>query len=236
MKGLWLRLSSFAGCMTMAAGGCYVTPHDSAYSGSSYGSPCEVGQEGCSCTSQGQCTTGLECVIAENTCVASASCAVGARGCACTDGGACDAGNLCKENVCVSDEPCLPELIGAEGCQCTLGGGCDPGLACLSDLCVEASTTSTSTTWSEESGTVTTIAPDESSGGRTSGVSETDVGSSSGGITGASTGAEVESTGAGETDPPAGETETDESGGEPDPTDSDDTTGAAGAESSGETG
>jgi len=130
--------SLLPGSTLVILGGCYITAGEDGYStgyarASGY---CEVGEQGCPCTSSGLCNEGFVCIASENVCALPDACPIGARGCECTAGGSCAPGNVCKENVCVSDAPCLPEFIGTEGCQCTLGGGCDPGLSCFSDVCV----------------------------------------------------------------------------------------------------
>lgn len=93
---------------------------------------CQVGHEGCACTSGGVCNAPFYCAPNINICVAD-TCPVGTEACACTPNGACDEGLVCASDLCV-EVGCSP---GTETCTCTDGGGCDPGLACLSGLCVE---------------------------------------------------------------------------------------------------
>lgn len=93
---------------------------------------CQVGAEGCPCTSGGMCNAPFMCNDNLNICVADL-CPVGTEGCSCTPRGACDPDLVCASGLCVSIE-CTP---GSEACQCTDGGGCDPGLVCLSDHCVD---------------------------------------------------------------------------------------------------
>jgi hypothetical protein len=94
---------------------------------------CEIGTEGCQCTSGGKCNDPFFCNTNLNICVADL-CPVGTETCACTPEGACDPGLQCASDLCV-DAGCSP---GTETCTCTDGGGCDPGLDCLSGLCVDA--------------------------------------------------------------------------------------------------
>ena len=134
--------------------------------GTGTGGSCAVGGPGCPCTEQGVCDPGLVCVPDENTCVLEEECNVGSPGCECTEGGHCDEGHVCMEGICVSDEPCNPELTGTEGCQCTMGGGCDEGLICLSDTCVmEMETTSTGSSSTSGSSSSTGSVDGSSTGG-----------------------------------------------------------------------
>lgn len=93
---------------------------------------CNVGSEGCACTTGGKCNDPFLCNQNLNICVADV-CPVGTETCACTPEGSCDPGLSCASDLCVD----LGCAAGTEGCSCTEGGGCDPGLACLSDLCVD---------------------------------------------------------------------------------------------------
>jgi hypothetical protein len=114
-----------------------VSPPPSSDTGNDNDAPlCPVGAPGCPCTGAGGCDPSLECIASIHTCVIPDPCPIGAAGCECTRGGTCDPGFICKEEVCVSEMPCLPENTGTEGCQCTGGGACDPGLECWSDFCV----------------------------------------------------------------------------------------------------
>lgn len=94
---------------------------------------CEVGSEGCPCTTGGKCNDPFSCNNNLNICVADV-CPVGTEACACTPEGACDPGLTCASAICVD----LGCPVGTEACPCTGGGGCDPGLVCLSDFCVDA--------------------------------------------------------------------------------------------------
>lgn len=115
---------------------CFLSTEGEGYDYDSYGDggtsgDCDVGHEGCSCTSGGSCNPGLRCDNNQNICFLD-TCPVGNEGCDCTPGGACNPGLLCLSEVCVAQ--CSP---GTESCPCTDGGGCDPGLQCLSDTCVD---------------------------------------------------------------------------------------------------
>jgi hypothetical protein len=126
---------------------------------------CAVGGAGCPCTEQGVCDPGLICVEDIDTCAVKEDCNVGAPGCECTEGGQCDDGYVCMEDVCVSDDPCNPEMTGSEGCQCTMGGGCDEGLECLSGTCVTLPAGSSGSGGSSSSGEATTSSTGEVDGG-----------------------------------------------------------------------
>lgn len=93
---------------------------------------CEIGSEGCACTTGGKCNDPFLCNENLNICVADV-CPVGTEGCDCTLEGVCDPGLTCASEICVD----LGCEVGTEGCACTEGGACDPGLSCLSDLCVD---------------------------------------------------------------------------------------------------
>lgn len=98
------------------------------------GGGCEIGTEGCPCTTGGKCNDPFFCNLNLNLCVADV-CPVGTEACACTPEGACDPGLTCASDLCVD----LGCPIGSEACPCTEGGACDPGLECLSDFCVDTS-------------------------------------------------------------------------------------------------
>ena len=124
---------AFAAPVSLASMACFLSTEGDGYDYDSYGTGggCEVGTEGCPCTSGGNCNPGYYCAPNENICLLD-TCPVGSEGCACTGMGACDPGLVCLSDFCVAQ--CTP---GTEACPCTPGGGCDPGLACLSDTCVD---------------------------------------------------------------------------------------------------
>ncbi|MEX1369318.1 MAG: hypothetical protein AB1Z98_39690 [Nannocystaceae bacterium] len=93
---------------------------------------CDIGSEGCPCTTGGKCNDPFFCNLNLNLCVADI-CPVGTEACACTPEGACDPGLTCASELCVD----LGCPVGAEACPCTPGGACDPGLSCLSGFCVD---------------------------------------------------------------------------------------------------
>ncbi|MCX4245625.1 hypothetical protein [Paraliomyxa miuraensis] len=93
---------------------------------------CQIGSEGCACTTGGKCNDPFLCNTNLNICVADL-CPVGTEGCACTPMGACDPGLTCASDFCVD----LGCPIGSEACPCTEGGACDPGLECYSGYCVD---------------------------------------------------------------------------------------------------
>lgn len=180
------------GPLALGSGACFLSTEGERYDTyDSYGydtggQTCSVGAPGCPCTNSGACDDGLECIEMLNTCVVPDDCDVGAPGCECTAGGTCDPGLICKENYCVSEAPCLPELTGTESCQCTEGGGCDPGLECLSGLCVDTSGVTTggpSTTAGTSNGTEGTTGPSRDTDATTG-----DEGGSTGGADGTTTG------------------------------------------------
>lgn len=125
----WMILGFLAAAASLA---CVIDEHDS--SGGTSGA-CEVGHEGCPCTSGGSCNPGFTCDNNLNICLLP-TCPIGTETCPCTSGSTCDPGLQCASHVCV-DASCPP---GTEGCPCTQNGGCDPDLACLSDTCVDDST------------------------------------------------------------------------------------------------
>ncbi|MEM6991612.1 MAG: hypothetical protein AAF721_13990 [Myxococcota bacterium] len=126
-------LSLLIAVVAPASVACVVVPENDSIVGGTSGS-CEVGHEGCPCTSGGSCNPGFECDVNQNICKLD-TCPVGTEACACTPEGGCDPGLQCASEVCV-DASCLP---GTAGCPCTEGGGCDPDLVCLSDSCVDDS-------------------------------------------------------------------------------------------------
>lgn len=112
---------------------CFLSTEGDSFDGTVGGtSGCQIGTEGCDCTSGGKCNDPFLCNVNLNICI-SDTCPVGTEACVCTPKGACDPGLDCASGFCV-DAGCSP---GTEGCQCTMGGGCDPELACLSNLCVD---------------------------------------------------------------------------------------------------
>lgn len=170
--------------LSLGSMACFLSTEGDGYESWSTGDTCDVGSEGCPCTSGGLCNAPFYCVPNQNICAAD-PCPVGTETCACTPEGVCDPGLLCASDICV-DAGCS---AGTEGCQCTEGGGCDPGLQCLSGLCVDAGTTNGSGSVDEtgtptDTGTVDETGSDTTSDGTTSG------GSSSGGSStgGSSTG------------------------------------------------
>jgi len=136
MRSSFLTLL-FAVAMPVSLGSmaCFLSTEGDGYDYETYGGTdggtCEVGHEGCDCTSGGSCNPGFFCDNNQNKCFLD-TCPVGNEGCDCTPGGACNPGLLCLSEVCVAQ--CSP---GTEACPCTDGGGCDVGLTCLSDTCVD---------------------------------------------------------------------------------------------------
>lgn len=126
---LWIALLA----PPLAAWGCQADVESEYFEDTETHPPCEIGSEGCHCTTGGKCNDPFLCVINLNVCIAD-TCPVGTETCACTPNGSCDPGLMCASELCV-DMGCS---AGAEACPCTEGGGCDPGLECLSDLCVDA--------------------------------------------------------------------------------------------------
>jgi len=133
-SNLWTLILAVAAPVAFA---CVIVEPDDDVGGTS--GTCEVGHEGCECTSGGSCNPGFVCDKNQNICFLD-TCPVGTETCACTPEGACDPDLQCASDVCV-DATCLP---GTEGCPCTQGGGCDPDLACLSDTCVDDSSADSS--------------------------------------------------------------------------------------------
>lgn len=149
------RRSTLASWLTLlvlpwAGSGCYVTTESEIFGETDAPETCEIGSEGCPCTSGGKCNDPFVCNTNLDVCLAD-TCPVGTETCSCTPKGACDPGLMCASEVCV-EMGCSP---GAEACPCTEGGACDPGLQCFSGLCVEPA--------GDEPGG-TTEAADESSG------------------------------------------------------------------------
>lgn len=142
----------------LGSGGCFITADGERYEdsvASTGGGGCQVGFEGCPCTSGGACNDPFYCHTNLNICV-SDTCPRGSDGCPCTEGGACDPGLACFSDYCVDPGFCTLNP-GVESCPCTEGGGCDPGLVCLSDVCVDASGLTTG----EDPTDGTTTAPPE---------------------------------------------------------------------------
>lgn len=123
----------------LGLGGCFITADGERYEDTvgTGGDGCQVGFEGCACTSGGACNDPFYCHTNLNICV-SDTCPRGSDGCHCTEGGACDPGLSCFSDYCVDPGVCTLNP-GIESCPCTDGGGCDPGLVCLSEVCVDAS-------------------------------------------------------------------------------------------------
>ncbi len=136
-----MRASRLVFVLAMAApsslllAGCFITADGERYEDAigSTGSGCDVGHEGCPCTSGGSCNPGFFCNTNLNICISDA-CPAGTEECHCTPGGSCDPGLQCLSDFCVDPGPQCP--VGTEACPCTPGGGCDNGLTCLSDTCV----------------------------------------------------------------------------------------------------
>lgn len=126
-------LTLILGLAAPVAFACVIDEVDDSVQGGTSGS-CEVGHEGCACTSGGSCNPGFECNQNQNICFLD-TCPVGTETCDCTPKGGCDPDLQCASDICV-DASCLP---GTPGCPCTQGGGCDPDLVCLSDTCVDDS-------------------------------------------------------------------------------------------------
>ena len=130
-------LFAVAAPVSLGSMACFLSTEGDGYDYETYGTSgnCNVGSEGCPCTSGGMCNPGFRCDNNQNICFLDA-CPDGTEGCSCTTGGACDPGLNCASNFCVNPGPQCP--AGTPGCACTEGGGCDPGLECLSDTCVDA--------------------------------------------------------------------------------------------------
>jgi len=98
---------------------------------------CDIGSEGCVCTSKNTCDEGLLCDSADTTCEApDDTCTAGEEGCACVDGacGVSSSGEslACQSDVCVSTS-CMP---GEAGCRCVDGTTCDADTTCEANYCV----------------------------------------------------------------------------------------------------
>ncbi len=148
--------------------GCIIETESEVFDETDTSGSCEIGSEGCPCTSGGKCNDPFSCNENLNLCIAD-TCPVGTETCACTPMGACDEGLMCASEVCV-DAGCS---TGTETCPCTSGGGCDPGLECLSGLCVDASgeqteegSTGSSTGTVDETGGGSGMSQETTTGGR----------------------------------------------------------------------
>lgn len=150
---LWTSLFALLVPLSWSSVGCVIS--DGTPIGDT-GGTCDIGSEGCPCTSGGMCNDPFFCNDNLNICV-SDPCPVGTETCACTPMGVCDPGLMCSSDLCV-EEGCGP---GTEACNCTEGGGCDPGLDCLSGLCVDASGTDGAPSTGTDTGTAddTTAGP-----------------------------------------------------------------------------
>lgn len=165
------------GPLSLGSVACFLSTEGDGYDDyETYGTDgsCEVGTEGCDCTTGGSCNPGYKCDNNQNICFLDV-CPVGTEGCECTPAGACDPipeGLLCLSEVCVLD-PALQCPAGTESCPCTGGGGCDMGLTCLSETCVDPSGIETGTSGGNDSSPGTTAPPaDDSSGGEDSSTGE----------------------------------------------------------------
>src|SRR5574338_628420 len=92
----------FVCALATPAVGCFITTdgerYEDSYSTSDGG--CNVGSEGCECTSGGKCNDPFLCNPNLNLCISDA-CPVGTETCPCTPGGGCDPGLACLSNTCV---------------------------------------------------------------------------------------------------------------------------------------
>lgn len=113
---------------------------------------CPVAEEGCPCSSLGNCHPGLACE--DEVCVA-IDCEPGEEGCECGLVGTCEddlvclgnAGSTCVNDICI--ETCIP---GTKDCVCD-EGECWGGLDCVDELCVPSEDGTSGTT---DTGEVTT--------------------------------------------------------------------------------
>lgn len=171
--------------LSLGSMACFLSTEGDGYDYDTYDSgTCEIGTEGCQCTTGGKCNDPFFCNTNLNICVADL-CPVGTETCACTPEGACDPGLQCASDLCV-DAGCSP---GSEACTCAEDGACNDGLECLSGLCVDpnpprADDTGTPDTTSGEvpDGTSTSSEPEP---GTSSSTGEASTGGSSSGTTGA---------------------------------------------------
>lgn len=119
--------------LSLGSMACFLSTEGDGYDYDTYDSgTCEIGTEGCQCTTGGKCNDPFFCNTNLNICVADL-CPVGTETCACTPEGACDPGLQCASDLCV-DAGCSP---GSEACTCAQDGACNDGLECLSGLCVD---------------------------------------------------------------------------------------------------
>lgn len=135
-SSLLTLLFAVAAPLSIGSAACFLSTEGDGYEYDDYGDTggCEVGVEGCPCTSGGSCNPPMKCDNNLNICILD-TCPVGNEGCDCTPGGTCNPALTCLSKVCVAQ--CSP---GTEGCPCTDGGGCDPLLSCLSNVCVDPTT------------------------------------------------------------------------------------------------
>lgn len=153
--------------LSLGSVACFLSTEGDGYDYDTDSGSCEIGSEGCQCTTGGKCNDPFLCDTNLNICYAE-DCPTGTETCPCTPKGACDPGLQCASELCV-DAGCSP---GTEACTCTEGGGCDPGLDCLSGLCVEVPPTadetgagsSSSGPMADETGVGTTSGGSSSSG------------------------------------------------------------------------
>ena len=152
-SSLFTFLFAVVAPLALGSSACFLSTEGDTYEGTFDSGGCEIGSEGCACTSGGKCNDPFSCNVNLGICVAD-TCPVGTEACACTPEGSCDPGLLCASDICV-DAGCS---AGTEGCQCTEGGGCDPGLACLSGLCVDPNTSDDTTgSHSDDDGTTSSV-------------------------------------------------------------------------------